>query len=427
MAMSHSDSEASLRLEQSIRRFQQKRLGLFIHWGPVILKGTEIGWSRDKEVPSAEYDQLFTRFNPVRFDAGEWVRTARSAGMRYIVITAKHHDGFCLWPSAHTDYHIGNTPFRRDVLGELSRACRDRGIEFSVYYSICDWHHPDYPLDSPGGRVEKPAPHDMPRYCAYMKSQMLELIERYGPLGLIWFDGDWEAPWTEEYGDDLYDFLKGLQPKLVVNNRISKARRGLEGTTAPSAHRSGDYDTPEQRVGAFSRQRPWETCMTLCRQWAWKPGDEMKSLEECLRVLVSAAGGDGNLLLNVGPMPDGRIEPRQMERLLEIGAWLKEYGRGIYGTRGGPFKPGAWGASTCREERIFLFLLEHPDAGLLRLPAIPAEVIGASLPGGGRPAVQSAPGVLGIQLPDDLSGDPFLVVELELDRDAETLEPVDVG
>ncbi|HVN79022.1 MAG TPA: alpha-L-fucosidase, partial [Terriglobia bacterium] len=323
--------------------WREARFGMFIHWGPVSLKGTEIGWSRGDQVPVEEYDALYRKFNPTRFEAEVWVRTAKEAGMKYIVLTSKHHDGFCLWDSKYTDYNIMNTPFHRDVVKELAAACRHNDIVFCLYHSICDWRHPDYPLGSPGGKTEKPAP-NMDRYNQYLKNQLAELTRNYGPLGILWFDGEWETPWTEARGQDLYRYCRSLQDSILINNRVSKARKDMEGTSRAGQF-AGDYDTPEQQIGSFQNGRPWESCITLCEQWAWKPNDKMKSLKECLQTLITCAGGDGNLLLNVGPMPTGEIEPRQVERLNEIGQWISQYGQSIYGTRGGPFKPGAWGAS----------------------------------------------------------------------------------
>ena len=409
--------------DEPLAWWRAARFGLFIHWGPVALKGTEIGWSRGREVPTEEYDNLYRSFNPTEFDADEWVRIAKAAGMKYIVITSKHHDGFCLWDSAYTDYDIMSTPFHRDVLAELSAECRRQGLKFCVYYSICDWHHPDYPTDSPGGKGRKPNP-NMPRYVEHLKSQLRELLESYGPLGLVWFDGQWEPPWTPEHGNNLYRFLKDIQPDLIINNRVSKASHGAAGTTKQNADNPGDYDTPEQRIGAFSRDRPWETCMTICRQWAWKPNDQMKSTKECIQTLVRTAGGDGNFLFNVGPMPNGRIEPRQAERLREMGEWLEKYGESIYGTRGGPLKPGSAGASTCRGNKVYVHILHWPDDGVL-LPATPREITGHSVLTGGQATLE--PTREGTRLwvrPEDRDEIDTIVV-LELDESAETLPPID--
>ena len=207
----------------ALKNWQEMRFGMFIHWGPVSLKGTEIGWSRGKEVPIEEYDNLCKQFNPEKFDANEWVRIAKDAGMKYVVFTTKHHDGFCMWATKQTDYHIMHTPFARDVTKELAEACRKQGLLFCAYHSICDWRHPDYPLGSPGGKSQKPAP-DMDRYNQYLKNQLAELLHGYGPLGILWFDGEWEKPWTVERGADLYAYLRKLQPSLLINNRVSKAR-----------------------------------------------------------------------------------------------------------------------------------------------------------------------------------------------------------
>lgn len=408
---------------ESLARWQAMRFGMFIHWGPVSLKGTEIGWSRGREVPVEEYDALYKEFNPRQFDADEWVALAKEAGMKYLVITSKHHDGFCIWDSAYTDYDIMSTPFARDILRELSDACRRGGILFCTYHSICDWYHPDYPLGSPGGRTAKPNP-NMPRYVEYLHNQTREIIEKYGPLGVMWFDGEWEKPWTHEYGKALYEHIRRCQPDILINNRVDKGRRGMEGITEGEEFR-GDFDTPEQRVGAFDRDRPWETCMTICRQWAWKPNDPLKSLRECLEILLRTVGGDGNLLLNVGPMPDGRIEPRQADRLREIGRWLAEYGDGVYGTRGGPFKPGRWGASTCKGNTIYLFVFAWPAEGTLSLPPIPARVTEATLRSGGDLRwEQTDRGIaLTVKTPDPL----ITVLELKLDGDALAIPPVNVA
>jgi len=408
-AETHSPANA-----ESLARWQAMRFGMFIHWGPVSLKGTEIGWSRGQQVPIEEYDALYNQFNPEQFDADEWVTLAKQSGMKYLVITSKHHDGFCIWDSAYTDYDIMSTPFRRDILRELSDACRRGGIVFCTYHSICDWHHPDYPLGSPGGRTRKPNP-NMPRYVEYLHNQTREIIEKYGPLGMMWFDGEWEEPWTHDYGKALCEHIRRCQPDILINNRVDKGRNGMHGTTAGDEFR-GDFDTPEQRVGTFNRERPWETCMTICRQWAWKPNDSLKTLRECLEILLRTVGGDGNLLLNVGPMPDGRIEPRQADRLREIGQWLGRYGDGVYGTRGGPFKPGRWGAATCKGQTIYLFVFAWPGEGDLTLPSIPTRIEKATaLTGGNLHWDQTNEGItLRADSPDPL----ITVIELKVDGDA---------
>jgi alpha-L-fucosidase len=398
--------------------WREARFGMFVHWGPVSLRGTEIGWSRGDKVPVEEYDALYRRFDPQAFDARAWARLAKDAGMRYLVLTTKHHDGFCLWPSRLTDYDIGATPFRRDVVGELSRACRDEGLVFCAYHSICDWRHPDYPLGSPGGKTRKPSP-NMDRYVEYLKGQLAELLTTYGPLGILWFDGEWEEPWTEARGIDLYRYCRALQPSVIVNNRVAKGREDLAGTTREGAF-AGDYDTPEQQVGRYQDARPWESCITICRQWAWKPDDELKPLAECVRTLASCAGGDGNLLLNVGPMPTGEIEPRQAARLRELGDWLKLNGESVYGTRGGPWKPAPWGVSTRRGDLAYLHVLEWPGESL-EVPAIEPSVIGASVLGGGSAEVKATSTGLSIRVAAADRKPIDTVVRLRLDGPSATL------
>jgi alpha-L-fucosidase len=405
--------------------WREARFGMFVHWGPVTLRGTEIGWSRGEQVPVAEYDALYRRFDPQRFDARAWARLARDAGMRYLVLTTKHHDGFCLWDSALTDYDVMSTPFARDVTRELAAACRAEGLVFGAYHSICDWHHPDYPLGSPGGKTRKPAP-DMDRYVGYLKGQLAELLQRYGPLGLLWFDGEWEEPWTEQRGRDLYRYCRGLQPGVIINNRVAKGRQDMAGTTAAGAF-AGDYDTPEQRVGRFQPNRPWESCITIATQWAWKPDDPVKPLAECVRTLVTCAGGDGNLLLNVGPTASGEIEPQQADRLRALGRWLSANGESVYGTRGGPFEPASWGVSTQRGAFVYLHVLEWPGAAGLVLPPLDASVKSARLLAGGDVAFAVSAGGLRLRLAPGQRQPLDTVVRLELERPAGPAAPATAG
>ena len=199
----------------------------------------------------------------------------------------------------------------------------------------------------------------------------------------------------------------------------------MEGVTIPGKF-AGDYDTPEQRVGGFNRRRPWETCMTICRQWAWKPDDRLKSLRECVETLVQTVGGDGNLLLNVGPMPDGRIEPRQVERLRQLGAWLGRCGEGVYGTRGGPFMPGEWGASTCKGDSVYLFVTRWPAQGPLRLPPIEQRVVGIRAPGVGKAVVRQSESAVEVDVAQSDRDPIATVVVLTVDGDAPAIRPVKV-
>ncbi len=349
-----------------MRWWREGRFGMFIHWGPVSLKGTEISWSRGGErrgiggtgdIPVEVYDNLYKQFNPIHFNADEWVAVARSAGMRYMVLTAKHCDGFCLWKSKIDPYSMGSTPFGRDVCGELARAAHSAGMKIGWYYSPMDWRDPDC-------RTER---NDI--YVSKMQGHLRELLGRYGRIDLLWFDSEGgPCPWHQR---ETYGLVRSLQPMIIMNDRLGIGRGTPFGPDNPD--KDADYATPEQRVGAFNIERPWETCMTLGTQWAWKPQDTIKTAEECIRILVQCVTGDGNLLLNVGPMPDGRIEPRQVEVLKQIGSWLNTYGESIYGTRGGPYRNGRWGGSTWKGHSIYLHILRW-DGDRLELPALPTGI-----------------------------------------------------
>ena len=415
-----SATNAQLKTSDAVMKdFMSRRFGLFIHWGPVSLRGTEIGWSRDKQVSKADYDSLYKEFNPVLFNADAWVKTAKDAGMKYLTITARHHDGFCLWPTKFTEYNIMNTPYKKDIVGALNEACKKQGIKFCIYYSLLDWYHPDYPIHS--AYDSKPDPKsDMNRYIAFMKNQLKELITKYDPY-MLWFDGQWESPWTDEMGKDLYAYLKKLKPNLITNNRLGKEMAAVQNKLIDVSKMIGDYDTPEQAVGRMNMETPWESCFTICNQWAWKPNDQMKSLKECLTILSKAAGGNGNLLLNVGPMPDGRIEQRQITRLKEIGDWLKLNSEAIYNTLGGPYEPTNNYATTRKGNKIYLHVLKT-DTSAIALKNIPCrKVLKARTMDGESVPVEKGYDTFKVMLPQSRSGKTEYVIVLELDGSAESI------
>ena len=392
---------------EDVQAWREMRFGLFIHWGPVSLKGTEIGWSRGGQrrgrndrstgsIPVDVYDNLYKQFNPVKFNADEWVQIAKDAGMKYLVFTSKHHDGFSMFDSQMTDYKISNSPFKRDVVKELADACHKGGLKLGYYYSPVDWYHPDY-------RTENHA-----RYIKFMHGQLREICSNYGKIDIIWFDG--LGGTAKDWGSvNLFKMIRRLQPHVIINNRA-----GLPA----------DHDTPEQRIGKFQIDRPWETCMTICRQWAWKPNDQLKSLKQCIQTLVRVVGGDGNFLFNVGPMPDGRIEPRQVERLKEMGEWLKQYGHTIYGTRGGPYKPGSWGASTNKGNSIYVHVLNWSDDRLI-LPAIPKKIIGGDLITGGKVRIRETTNeAIEISVSKAHRQEIDTIIELKLNGPAREIAPV---
>jgi len=406
--------------QRLLQEFQDLKFGMFVHWGPVSLKGTEIGWSRGREVAIEEYDNLYKQFNPIDFDAEEWIGILKEAGMKYFVITSRHHDGFSIWPTEYSDYNISKTPYKKDVLMAMKEACEKQGVLFGTYYSICDWKHPDYPMGSPGGKTRKESG-DMEKFVPFIKGQTKELIKKYNTK-ILWFDGEWEEPWTHEMGLDLYDYLKDLDENILINNRVDKGRKGMEGITISKEY-AGDFATPEQRVGTYDIENPWESCITICRQWAWKPNDKMKSLEECLFTLIKTVGGGGNLLFNVGPMPDGRIEPRQVERLKEMGNWLKKNGEAIFKTRGGPYKPNEWMASTRKGNKIYVHLMNYTEKVLV-LP-LPEEIgiKDCSILNGEQLKFSRIGNKLEIKIPENNMID---VVELTTNTNTEDLETIEM-
>jgi alpha-L-fucosidase len=401
--------------------FMDLRFGMFIHWGPVTLRGTEIGWSRGVQVPVEEYDGLYKEFDPVLFDADKWVKTAKDAGMKYLVITAKHHDGFCLWPTSFTANHIMNAPYKKDIVGALAAACKKQGIKFCIYFTVLDWYDPNYPIHLPGGKVADPKS-DMNTFVyTTMKGQLKELVTRYAPY-MLWFDGNWDSVWTQTHAVDMYTYLKSLDPKVIINNRLGK---GDHPTLTPTS--VGDFATPEQKIGALNMNDPWETCMTMGKQWSWKPNDDVKSLKECLQTLVKTAGGNGNLLFNVGPMLDGRIENRQVNRLAEMGDWLKIYGESIYGTKGGPYAPNDRFATTRKGDKLYIHIFSK-NLKELRLPGLAGiKVVQAKFMRGAKvPFTHEPGGSVLLQLPAALPNENDAVIELTLDRNAENIPVIEI-
>ena len=397
----------------ALKNWQDMRFGLFIHWGPVSISGERISWSRGSPTPFEVYDNLYKKFDAPKFNPDEWAAIAKAAGMKYVVLTTKHHDGFCLWDTKLTDYNVMNAPMKRDVVKELADACRKQGLAFGTYYSVCDWHNPDFPRTGEGGS-EIRAKSDIEAYRRFLRAQVTELIKNCGPLQVMWFDVPQEFDAAQ--GWENVRLCRTLQPDILVNDRAGGTKgQGL-----------GDFSTPERKIGGFNMEHPWESCMTLCTSWSWKTNDVMKPLTECIQSLVQIAGGDGNLLFNVGPMPDGRIEPRQAERLKEMGAWLAKYGQSIYATRGGPYKPAKHVVATRSGRTVYLHIIGWPE-DLLRLPALPAKIVSSSLLTGGKASVEQTAAGLEIRVPTGDRQEIDTIVALELDKPAMEIAPIPVA
>jgi alpha-L-fucosidase len=385
---------------------------MFVTWGPSVLSGPPISWSRGtKQISVEDYDQLYQQFNPTQFDADAWAQTAKAAGAKYLVLITKHHDGFCLWPSEYTDYDIMATPFKRDIVGEVAAACRKQGIAFGAYYSVADWYHPRFWTRSPSGKVKNPEV-DRDAYMAYMNAQLKELIESYGPLHCLWFDISKGI--QEEHSRDTVVKARQLQPDIIINNRIGNGY--------------GDHLTPEQTIGGYNRDEAWESCICISRDtaWIWKRGSPPKTVKECLHTLFYTAGGDGNLLLNTGPMADGRIDPDQAKVYRGMGEWLERYGECIYGTRGGPYKPSIWGVSTCKRNELFLLVLKWNEDDTLALPALPSSILAAELLTGGELSYEHTPKGLTLRVAKSDQSDIATVIKLTLKGDVFSIEPMQV-
>jgi alpha-L-fucosidase len=406
--------------ETAIANWREARFGMFIHYGPAALTGREISWSRANSNPKCPnkgptpvevYDKLYQKFNPTLFNARDWTGVAKKAGMRYVVLTAKHCDGFLLWDSKVDAYNITATPFKRDLCAEFAKAARADGLKLGWYFSPMDWRDPDC----------RSANND--RFVSHMQTKLRELLTNYGKVDVLWFDSDGRPTmWSPE---TTYPLVRELQPQIIINNRLQlDTGEQWENQEKLKLHKDQDFYTPEQKVGSYDDKQPWESCLTLGTQWSWKPDDKIKSAAEVVRILVQTVGGDGNLLLNVGPMPDGRIEPRQVEVLNQVGAWMDVNGESIYGTRGGPWKPTKASTSTRKGNTVYVHL-QKVDGDTLELPALPLKMKSASVLGGGEISTETVSGKYILHLPKQR--DPLAtVIKLELDGSAMSIPAITV-
>lgn len=369
--LSAESSEKLPSVEQSLKWFQEARFGLFIHWGVYSQIGRE-EWARELlHIPWAEYQKYARDFNPVNYNPQQWVKLAREAGVKYIVITSKHHDGFCLFDSAYTENDSLGSRVRRDLLGELVKACREENMPIGFYYSIMDWYHPDY-LPRRSWEKDRPAAGaDFRRYVQYMKNQLRELVEKYQPV-IMWFDGEWEHKNEDYDAVGVGQMLRQLKPDILINDRLFNRAPGL-----------GDFGTPENYVPATGWRnkdgslRPWEVCLTInFNGWGYNHYEtEFRNAPQLIRQLVEVASKGGNLLLNIGPRPDGTIQPEFVERLQQIGSWLKINGEAIYGCQPSIFeKLPFFGRCTVKGNRLFIYIMGWPQDKKIVLPGLKNKV-----------------------------------------------------
>ena len=363
------NGETAEQRNQRMAWWREARFGLFIHFGLFSLPTQEPRLMDNYfNLPIEAFHGMQSQWNPPSVDTDRWVRLAKNAGMKYIVLVTKSHDGWCLFDSKYTDFDVMATPSKRDILKPLAEACRREGIKLCFYYSICDWDHPEY---LPRRDIDKrpTAGADRDRYLVYMKNQLRELLTNYGPIGVVWFDGNFDATWTAERGKDMYEYLRRIQPDIIVNNRVGKNQPNHISTGEPI----GDFDTPEQMVpGTALARTDWESCMTLNDHWQYIDYDQnWKSSQSLIRMLVDITSKGGNFLLDVGPRPDGLFPQPAVERLEAIGRWMQVNGESIYGTKASPLRQQpAWGRCTAKRlpdgtTRLYLHVFDWPKDGNL--------------------------------------------------------------
>ncbi|MFM7181196.1 MAG: alpha-L-fucosidase [Verrucomicrobiales bacterium] len=384
-----SIQETAEQKNERMRWFDEARLGMFIHWGLYSKLGGE--WKEKHvtggaewiqkylEIPSSEYMPLANSFAAPHFDAEAWVKAIADAGVKYICVTTKHHDGFCLWPTQlNDDWNISKTPFKRDPIKELSEACKRHGVTFCIYHSILDWHHPDWPGRPPFNDYAKGQP-DKERFRAYLHGQLKELFTNYGPIGMIWLDGSWDRQhWTSDDGKQLEDYLRSLQPSVIINNRSGhlppQPKFDFHIENAYSYVFAGDYISPEGEVPATGLPGiHWETCQTmqLPNNWGYSRITGFRTFTDLLRQFIDVASKGGNLLLNIGPTGEGAIPPQALGCLEKFGVWMQTNREAIYGTTASPFSDLPFdGRCTRKGQTLYFHVFNWPVSGSITIPAV---------------------------------------------------------
>ncbi len=397
--------------------FQQAKFGLFIHWGVYSVLGDGEWVMNNQRISIKNYEKVPAFFNPTEFNAKEWVDMVKAAGMKYITITSKHHDGFAMYDSKVSDYDIvDRTPYKKDVLKMLADECQRQGIKLFFYHSQLDWHHPDYfPTGNTGaGYTGRPASGDWYKYLDYMDTQLTELLTNYGPIGGIWFDGMWDKKDADWRLEKTYSLIHKLQPSALVGSNHHLAPFPGED------FQMFEKDLPGHNTTGFSGDSkigdiPLETCETINNSWGFNLQDNRnKSIKQLIQYLVKAAGYNANFLLNVGPMPNGKIQPDHVELLKQMGEWLNANGETIYGSSGGPLTARDWGVTTQKGNKVFVHVLDWQDESIV-IPSWGKKIRSAKL-FTDKTAIKFTENEYGITLkiPKEKMNDLDTIVELEL-------------
>lgn len=429
--LSAQPSQSPLPEPERRQWFRDAKFGIFIHWGVYSVIGRH-EWSRNMfRIPQAEYDGYAKQFNPVKFDPDAWASLFKNAGAKYVVITSKHHDGFSIYRSKVSDYDMKITPYPGDPLKMLARATQKQGLRLGFYHSIMDWHHPDY-TPKRAWEVKDPTTGDLNRYLEFMKAQLKELLTEYGDVAVLWFDGEWEHKTPGElHESEISDFIQTLQPNTLVNDRLWNRRAG----------NPANYGTPEQFVpatgskDASGKAMLWESCVTINEDsWGYNKYETVfKTERDLIRLLIDVVSKGGNLLLNIGPNPDGTIRPEFITRLNAIGDWMKINGEAIYGTTANPFETlPFFGRATVKGNVLYLHVYQWPEGGKLIVPGLKNQVLSAELLDGQRKVAFHREGDRTLlDLPKSAPDETASVIKLMLDGPPQpvpyVLEPASNG
>ena len=375
-AQTYTPSKENLKARTS---FQDNKFGMFIHWGASSVLGDGEWVMDNKGINKDDYKKIGKVFNPVDFDAAKWVSTAKNAGMKYIVLITRHHDGFSNWDTKQSDWKITNTHYKQDPLKLLAAECKKQGIKLGFYYSTLDWSRDDYPYETgrTGKKSGRTAKSNYDSYLKFMKAQLTELLTNYGDISCIWFDGHWDQTNPEgskdrssridwKY-DEIYSLIHKLQPACMIGNN-----HHLDPIPGED-FQMFEQDLPGQNNSGLSFQTasnlPIESCITMNDSWGFKITDRnYKTYNNIIQTLVGAAGRNSNLLLNVGPMANGEMQVEFRDTLALVGKWVKKYGASIYGTRGGPLGPQTWGVTTQDSKHVYVHLMKQRSQSGLFIP-----------------------------------------------------------
>lgn len=350
--------------------FEDARFGLFIHWGPFSIPGSGEWVMNNRNITVKNYTRLMDFFNPIDFDAATWVAAAKNAGMKYITLITRHHDGFSMWDTKASDFNIMNSPYKKDIVKMIADECHKQGLKIFFYYSLLDWRRDDYSYwtGRTGQGTGRTMHGDWNNYIKFMEQQLTELLTNYGEVAGIWFDGYWDQTEPEGAADrtpridwhlnEIYALIHKLQPQCLIGNNHHLSP--LPGED----FQMFEQDLPGENKGGLNYQKPselpLESCVTMNDSWGFNLTDtSYKTPKQLIDLLVRASGYGANLLLNIGPMPNGKIQPEFLERMAYMGNWIKTYGESIYGTKGGYMRPQTWGCITQKNDTMFVHVLDN--------------------------------------------------------------------